>query len=134
MSMNFLKLFFITVICFFSLKTYGADNYMCTMNDKGIDGNIIETKITFLKEDGKNSYLLIMKEGSIPLEVFYEGTEAIYIYDKVSLEEGNPLYILGINKKTGFLTSTGVILEEVLPSLPNTEVERYSFGKCDINP
>ena len=104
------------------------------MNDKGIDGNIIETKITFLKEDGKNSYLLIMKEGSIPLEVFYEGTEAIYIYDKVSLEEGNPLYILGINKKTGFLTSTGVILEEVLPSLPNTEVERYSFGKCDINP
>ena len=132
--MKFIKFVFVIVIYFISLKTYGAENYMCTLNEKDLDGNIIETKITLLREKGKNSYLFVMAEGSIPVEVLYEDTNAIYFHDTDTEFEIPVLYVWGINKKTGFLAATGMVLEEILPSVPGAEVDdNYISGICDIN-
>ena len=88
-------------------------------------------QISLILPEGNNYYTLFFEEGRFLMEVLYEDTKAIYFYNKKGVSESHTLYVIGINKETGFLSSTGMVLEEILPSVPNIETnDSYIFGKC----
>ena len=107
------------------------------MKEKNLDGNIVEVKMTLLKEEGKDSYLFIIKEGSIPFKVFHEDKETIYFYNnEYSTESPGNKYYGGLIRKTGYLASTNLLLEEEEGFIINSDVETedvYIGAKCDLN-